>query len=217
VKNSQYRAFDPDLDSRYPDQHGMTDVPGAIRTTATSRGARQLAARRGPSARVWDEANVKARCRPKRSGSGPRARGARRATGGRLNDDSRSGPIWPTSRCAGRTRRQVIRNRIQKRQPYRMRWATRGRGALQRQCTAWTIRAGGAERWGLYTWWATSERVDAQQLRLYPTRRTMPQRRRCGELKVARGGSFRDAARTPARLSARVRSWQAVYDVGIRS
>mgnify|MGYP000966091253 FL=1 len=224
VKNSQYRAFDPEHDSRYQDQHGMDQtVPGDI-SNHRDQPVVRVSWQRAAAFCAWlgARANVKAALPTEAQWEwAARAGSATRFWWGGLDDDfSKRANLADQAVRWSNTTGWEGGNRIQKRQPYEV--------ALgyplheERFRDSWYsmdyVAQAEPNAWGLYDMVGNASEWTRSSYRLYPYAEDDGRNGGgAGELKVARGGSFRDRPRDAGAAVRRAyASWQAVYDVGFR-
>lgn len=224
VKNRQYQAFDPDHDSRYQDLHGMDHtVPGDI-SNHRDQPAVRLSWQRASAFCQWLGKNAGVRAAlPTEAQWEWAARGGTetRFTWGGLEDDfSRWANLSDQAVRWSNTVGWEGGNRIQKRQPYEV--------ALgyplheERFRDNWHsmdyVAQAGPNAWGLYDMVGNAGEWTRSSYRPYPY--AEGDGRNGGdpaELKVARGGSFRDRPRDAgAAIRRAYAAWQTVYDVGFR-
>ena len=224
VKNSQYRAFDPDHDSRYQDLHGMDHtVPGDI-SNHRDQPAIRMSWQRAAAFCAWlsRAAGVRAALPTEAQWEwAARAGTASRFYWGGLGDDFGAwANLSDQSVRWSNTVGWEGGNRIQRRQPYEV--------ALgyplheERFKDNWYsmdyVAQVGPNAWGLYDMVGNASEWTRSSYRPYPY--VDGDGRNGGdpdEMKVARGGSFRDRPRDAgASVRRAYASWQAVYDVGFR-
>jgi formylglycine-generating enzyme required for sulfatase activity len=224
VRNSQYRAFDPEHDSRYQDLHGMDHtVPGDIsnhRDQPVIRVSWQQAA--AFCAWLSQTAGVKAAL-PTEAQWEWAARGgtATRFHWGGVDDDfSKWANLSDQAVRWSNTVGWEGGNRIQKRQPYEVSlgYPLHEERFKDNWYSMDYVAQAGANVWGLYDMVGNASEWTRSSYRPYPYAEN--DGRNDGGLsepKVARGGSFRDRPRDAGAAVRRAyAAWQTVYDVGFR-
>ena len=224
VKNSQYRAFAPEHDSRYQDLHGMDHtVPGDI-SNHRDQPAIRMSWQQAVAFCDWlsQTAGVKAAL-PTEAQWEWAARGgtATRFYWGGVDDDfSKWANLSDQAVRWSNTVGWEGGNRIQRRTPYEV---TLGYPLHEERFKDnWHsmdyVAQAGANAWGLYDMAGNASEWTRSSYRPYPYAENDGRNdNNVNELKVARGGAFRDRPRDAGAAVRRAyAAWQTVYDVGFR-
>jgi len=224
VKNSQYHAFDPGHDSRYQDLHGMDHtVPGDI-SNHPDQPAIRMSWQRAAEFCQWvgQSAGVRAALPTEAQWEwAARAGTATRFTWGGLDDDfSKWANLSDQAVRWSNTIGWEGGNRIQKRQPYEVSlgYPLHEERFKDNWYSMDYVAQAGANPWGLSDMVGNASEWTRSSYRPYPYAENDGRNNGdINELKVVRGGSFRDRPRDAgASVRRAYASWQAVYDVGFR-